>query len=123
MSTEREALESAIAQQPNDKHLYQVYADWLLSHGDRWGEWIALQAAKKNVSDENDHELRDDERARLQSLPADELGSPELMQSTNDGLIKLGWFCGFVRRIWVHGDVDDFTAIDKLLRARAGRFV
>jgi uncharacterized protein (TIGR02996 family) len=38
-------LESAIAERPDERGGYEVYADWLGERGDPRGEWIHVQLA------------------------------------------------------------------------------
>jgi uncharacterized protein (TIGR02996 family) len=49
-TTGREArhleLEQAICDVPGDLRAWQVYADWLQSHGDAWGERLSLGLAR-----------------------------------------------------------------------------
>jgi uncharacterized protein (TIGR02996 family) len=44
-----EELEAAILERPEDRSVYAVYGDWLLAHGNPWGELMMLQLnGKKN---------------------------------------------------------------------------
>ncbi|MEO8845793.1 MAG: TIGR02996 domain-containing protein [Kofleriaceae bacterium] len=45
------AIEAAILAAPDDPNAYQVYADWLQSHGDPRGELIMLQQAMRANND------------------------------------------------------------------------
>jgi uncharacterized protein (TIGR02996 family) len=47
-----EELEAAILERPEDKSAYAVYADWLLSRGNPWGELMMLQLAGKKQAAE-----------------------------------------------------------------------
>ncbi|MEZ4241225.1 MAG: TIGR02996 domain-containing protein [Myxococcota bacterium] len=50
----RDALEQAIDDDPDDRHAYAVYADWLTERGDPRGELIDVQLALEDAPDRPD---------------------------------------------------------------------
>jgi uncharacterized protein (TIGR02996 family) len=56
--TTREALETALAESPDDLILHSAYADFLMEQGDPRGEFIRLQLLAEQVADPvEQHEL------------------------------------------------------------------
>src|SRR5437879_3750685 len=67
----RQALEEALASNPDDRAAHSAYADLLMEEGDPRGELIAVQLALEN------QELPHKERLRLQGREADLLRAHE----------------------------------------------
>src|SRR3954470_8526125 len=60
----REALESALSENPDDLAAHSAYADYLMEQGDPRGEFIQVQLALENESLERPERLRLESRER-----------------------------------------------------------
>jgi uncharacterized protein (TIGR02996 family) len=116
MSSLREALETALVENPDDLATHRAYADYLQEHGDPRGEFIQVQLALEETgkSDEERRDLQQREqellaehaREWLGELGEELLGSieeaPDLLEETfkpYDIRFARGWLDRIVRRL------------------------
>jgi uncharacterized protein (TIGR02996 family) len=90
------ALEAAIAERPDERGGYEVYADWLDERGDPRGEWIHVQLATEDRP--GDAELRQREQDLLATHEAEWLGRLSSSGYWPTVPIQVAWRRGFVHR-------------------------
>lgn len=127
-TTGREArhleLEQAICDVPGDLRAWQVYADWLQSHGDAWGERLSLGLARGRGRS-RDHEGLDAAIAQLDQAARETFLGPLaawLDAPDFDRVAQLEWAHGFVVGVRVgvprYGRaIDDATTPEAILAA------
>ena len=87
-------LIAAIVENPDEPHVWNVYADWLLDQGDPRGEWIRASLESS------------DERVATTPMIDDRmLLSPRLAEQWH--LLQLDWWRGFIRGAGLTGAMDD----------------
>ncbi len=100
-------LEAAIAGNRDDNHAWQVYADWLIQHGETWGENIAaVSAGQSRATQQTEVQV-----ALLAGAEA-----------------KLEWKRGVIEQITLEPSEPDKenpmdAVLDRLLRHPAGRLL
>jgi uncharacterized protein (TIGR02996 family) len=123
----RAALEQAILDQPDSRAAWQVYADWLLAHGDVWGERVALSLsdAKTTLDLQQALALDEEQRSKLFGRLAILMERPDF----GEVAAELEWAHGFVVGVrlvtpesgW-RGTAPD-TILAALLESPAGRLL
>jgi uncharacterized protein (TIGR02996 family) len=87
-------LEAAIASDPEDPAPYLVYADWLQSQGEPWGELIAVSTAAEGQTDSGAFLRMKKAKSALEAIRATLL-TPEVA-GAKPGDLTLEWRRGFV---------------------------
>jgi len=99
-----DALEAAIAADPDAREGYLVLGDWLQERGDPRGELIAIGA--ELAKSPFDAAMQRNHAAHLAAHP--ELLGP--LQGCLDVVTELDWYCGFIRGCRVAYTKDRFNA-------------
>lgn len=114
-------LERAIVAAPHDPQPWSVYADWLQSRGDAWGERITLELAREKASASELAAIlarlaQLDRRHRVEMFG--EAFAKLVDHEDLDTILALEWRYGFVVGVRV-ADYEDGTelAVGKTLRA------
>lgn len=97
--TDAEHLEQAVLADPHDTVSYLVYADWLQSRGDQWGELIAVQVALETATGEARQRLSRREEELFSSMP----GGRSVVASN---LALVTWRRGFIDGALFDNQVD-----------------
>jgi uncharacterized protein (TIGR02996 family) len=122
-------LLAAIAENPDDLDVYPILADWLIEHGDPWGQLIAIQHGLATLPRFGAGAKRDElsrEDARVMFMSAQRLWGPlgtiivdDAVQRYASGVLDCEWKCGFVRSARGRAPADqlelvirDFAALE-----------
>jgi uncharacterized protein (TIGR02996 family) len=103
-------LERAILAAPDDPQPWSVYADWLQSRGDPWGERLTLELQREQTDDEDELVRIAGRLAQLQRQHGGTIMGERLSAWINEpdfaDIVDLDWHYGFVLGLRV-GSLED----------------